>query len=258
MWKVIAESVEGTSHRRISKSCQDHCCAQALQVGSETVLIVACADGAGSAELSEVGSRLACDRFFDAVHAAMVAPAQMTAPDRATLLGWYRSVHQALADEAAHREVSMRKLACTLLTAIVGETFSAFAQVGDGSIVFLVDRQYESVFWPQTGEYANITNFITDPDFEGAFEFVDCGKRIDELAVFTDGLQRLALSFATKSVHQPFFEPMFAQLRGSEHADELVIPLRAFLDSPVVNDRTDDDKTLVLATRLKAHASATL
>src|SRR5262249_8069476 len=147
----------------------------------------------------------------------------------------------SLANEASARGVPIRQLACTLLTAIVGESRSLFAQVGDGSIVYLDGDKYESAFWPQSGEYANTTNFVTQTDFADAFEFVDKITRIDELPTFTDGLQRLALNFSSRSVHQPFFRPMFDPLRAAEHADELIVPLRSFLDSPLVNERTDDD-----------------
>ena len=48
------------------------------------------------------------------------------------------------------------------------------------------------------------------------------------------------------------FGPMFTRLpRASEGTPEGLLPeLRAFLDCPPVNSRTDDNKTLVLATRL--------
>ena len=72
-----------------------------------------------------------------------------------------------------------------------------------------------------------------------------------ELALFTDGLQALALHFVSREVHAPFFEPMFERLRQEPPGDApgLEAELRAFLDSAEVNRRTDDDKTLVLATR---------
>ncbi|MGA0525444.1 protein phosphatase 2C domain-containing protein, partial [Escherichia coli] len=65
---------------------------------------------------------------------------------------------------------------------------------------------------------------------------------------------RLALAFETKLPHQPFFEPMFSVLRRTEPSDceGLSAQLGQFLNSPQVNERTDDDKTLVLATRRTA------
>ena len=48
------------------------------------------------------------------------------------------------------------------------------------------------------------------------------------------------------------YDPMFASLRQAASPEELEGPLRQFLDSRPVNDRTDDDKTLMLATHRPA------
>ena len=75
---------------------------------------------------------------------------------------------------------------------------------------------------------------------------------IDEVALFTDGIKFLVLHYATKTVHAPFFEKMFSPVRASktEHVDEaLSAGLERYLASPAVCERTDDDKTLILATR---------
>jgi len=57
-----------------------------------------------------------------------------------------------------------------------------------------------------------------------------------------------------RGAHAPFFEPMFARLRREpeDTPEHLLEELRAFLDSPPVDQRTGDNKTLVLATRLPA------
>jgi hypothetical protein len=48
---------------------------------------------------------------------------------------------------------------------------------------------------------------------------------------------------------------MFARLRAATGSERLAEGLRQFLDSPAVNQRSDDDKTLVLATRVSACAT---
>lgn len=217
----------------------------------DSVLVVACADGAGSAELSQVGARIACDRFFELAYEALSNGTAARSIDRDLTLRWYQTVREAIGAEAERRGVPVRSLACTLLTAVVGRDFAAFAQVGDGTIVRRVTDAYESVFWPQSGDYANVTNFVTQDSIDAIFEFSSETIKIDEVALLTDGLQRLVLDFATRSVHQAFFKPFFAALSTAEHADELAVPLRNFLDSPNVNQRTDDDKTLVLASRVR-------
>lgn len=248
MWRLLQQSLEGTSHRRSGTPCQDSCAGTATAPGQESFLVVACSDGAGSAGLSQEGSALACRRFVEVACEALEREGAAALTEPEVIRGWYRQVRQALEEEASRREVALRELSCTLLTAVVGEHAAVFAQVGDGAIVVRQGEGYVPVFWPQVGEYANTTWFVTSPDLERVLQ-VRSGEAVDEVALFTDGLQMMALHFATRSVHRPFFEPLFAALRGAAHPEDLVVPLRAFLDSPAVNERTDDDKTLMLAIR---------
>ncbi len=254
-WRVLAESVGGTSHVRTSTPCQDASRCEQLKLGGEDVLIAICSDGAGSAERSELGARIACDQFFDVASATLESWGSLDLLGRKALLGWYEEVRTALAAEADVLGVPIRQLACTLLTAVVGEERAWFAQIGDGSIVFHDGERYQSAFWPQSGEYVNATNFVTQSGLESCFEVVEREGRIDELALFTDGMQRLALDYGARSAHQGFFHPLFKRLREANDEGELSAPLRAMLDSPSVNQRTDDDKTLVLASRAIVHAS---
>lgn len=66
---------------------------------------------------------------------------------------------------------------------------------------------------------------------------------------FSDGLQSLCLDYAKRVPHEGFFLPMIQTLRGIKNASDLNDPLKAFLDSDAVNERTDDDKTLIIAVR---------
>ena len=85
-----------------------------------------------------------------------------------------------------------------------------------------------------------------------AEEFRDA--RVDELALLSDGLQAVSLNYAAKAAHDPFFLPMFRPLRAAPCGSRLLRSLRQFLDSAQVNKHTDDDKTLILATRVPSHA----
>ena len=78
---------------------------------------------------------------------------------------------------------------------------------------------------------------------------------VTEIALLTDGLQRLALHYQTRQAHEPFFRPLFQRLR--EHPEPgcpaaLATALERLLAGPAINQRTHDDKTLILATRLAA------
>ena len=108
---------------------------------------------------------------------------------------------------------------------------------------------YSTVFWPENGEYLNITNFITSENLQENLQITHVTGRLDEIAMLTDGLELLALNFKEHTAHSPFFAPMFRQLHESLDPGALQTPLRQFLQSSAVNAKTDDDKTLIMATR---------
>jgi hypothetical protein len=250
MWKVLSETVEGSSHRRSGDPCQDYCIAKELQLASETVLVLVGADGAGSAAYGAVGAQQTCTVMSDLVGAWLRSCERLTEITTERASQWLQGLREGLANEAAGRQTEIRELASTLLLAVVGESAAAFLQLGDGVLVTWEDDGYEHVFWPRSGEYVNMTHFVTDAHPEEAMEFLWCPRRIDEVALLTDGLQRLVLDYQTLSVHAPFFAPMFRPLRACTDPAGLSPALRSFLESPRIESRTDDDKTLILATRL--------
>jgi len=242
-WVTLVESVAGTSHHRTNTPCQD--ASQCRQFGgTDGWLAAIVADGAGSASRAEVGAALTCAVFADRIEATPDAFC-----NREGMIGLFTDVHQALVEEADRLGVSPRELACTALVAVIGPATAVFAQLGDGVMVVSDGSACRTVFWPEPAEYANATDFLTDEHFADALQFVVIDEPIPEVALLTDGLQRLALNFTTCEAHAPFFRPLFDRLRTAADPAELAAPFRAFLDSPRVNERTDDDKTLFLAVR---------
>lgn len=249
MWRTLFDSVSGTSHVASGLPCQDACRVLSIPTAEGEVLVTACADGAGSASHSDVGSRLACDSLITFAQQHVAQAGAETVISRATLDDWYLAARQRIIDESLSIGVAPRELACTLLFAFAGPRGATFSQIGDGAIVLRSAGQfdYAPVFWPQSGEYANTTNFLTTDALLDKLCFSTTEVRVDDLAMFSDGLERLILRFADQSVHGPFLDPLFAQLRATDNVDALFAALRQFLDSPLLNERTDDDKTLILA-----------
>ena len=247
MWKIVFGSVQGTSHVQSGKPCQDYCAGSVVG----TTVVAACADGAGSAELSHLGSKAAVERFME------VATFE-TAPTREQMESWVDAARARVLEEAAANETTPRELACTFLAALVSETWAAFAQIGDGVIVFDGPEGYELAFWPDNGEYANTTRFLTEDDYRANLRIDIVERQVTELAILTDGLQMLALDFIQAKVHDRFFAPLFKTVRNGSDTEALRASLLEFMDSKRVNDRTDDDKTLLLATRNAPDAAPSL
>src|SRR5262245_49366406 len=201
MWKLLFQSVQGESHRRGGQPCQDCCRVRLQQTAHGPVLVLACADGAGSARYADLGARLACGGIVGMALADLREGLAVRDVERDTVLSWHQRLRRRLEQEADCRDAPLQQFACTFLLAVVGAEAAAFAQVGDGVIVAGAADGYEAVFWPQTGEYANSTNFLTDPGFADELVFQMWPQRIEELALLTDGLQALALNFAGRNVH---------------------------------------------------------
>jgi hypothetical protein len=244
-WTALGESVAGTSHRARGVPCQDAFRYRTFGAAGEW-LVIATADGAGSASHSEMGATFTCDEFIRRV--------ESTDPDalfdRDGMIGLFSDVRTALFATAERLDIRPRDLACTALLAVVGPTSAAFAQIGDGAIVYGEELSHQVAFWPEPAEYVNATDFLTDDQFPDTIRFHSVDWPVSEVATFTDGLQRLALDFTTRSAHPGFFAPVFRELRNAADPELLLEPFRSFLDSDRVNERTDDDKTLVLAVRL--------
>jgi hypothetical protein len=243
-WAVLGESVAGMSHRSRSISCQDAFRVSTFGPAAEW-LAIAVADGAGSGSHSEVGAAVACDEFVRRVE-GLGADALFTPDSTVTL---FTEVRAALFGEAERLDIRPRELACTALLAIVGPASAAFAQLGDGAMVIGQGQDFRVIFWPEPAEYANATDFLTDDRFADLIRFETVADPVAEVAAFTDGLQSLALDFTARTAYPPFFRPLFNELRSAADPASLVEPFHKFLDSDRVNERTDDDKTLVLAVR---------
>jgi hypothetical protein len=254
VWRLAASSVAGVGHVRRGVVCQDSHAWKAIPAaGGGSVLAAVVSDGAGSAQRSEFGSRLAADLLMTELEALFSAGGSVRDVDLDRASSWLAGLRERIEALAASDARSPREYSSTLLTAVVGEEEAVFFQVGDGAMVVsssAPDDSFDCVFWPASDEYENITFFATEPHATEHLVWTRLERRIDDLALFSDGLQRLALDYATKTAHARFFASMLAPLRpvaGSHEA--LSADLAAFLDSPRINERTDDDKTLILATR---------
>jgi Protein phosphatase 2C len=249
LWKWVGASSTGTSHLRREETCQDSSHVVVVSRGEASTLLVACADGAGSASHSGPAARLSCQALIHLGAEFVRGGGAASHLTREIVLAWYGRVRRTLSLEGCSKNVPLREYACTLLLAVVDESGAGFAQIGDGAIVIQEGDGYRPVFWPQSGEYANTTSFLSGENFAEQLMFSSLDQSPRATALFTDGLQPLALHYASRSAHAPFFRPMFEMLSRHPNPDELQEPLKNFLDSEAVNDRTDDDKTLILATQ---------
>lgn len=254
-WRYVQAAVPGVAHRVSGGECQDACAAQLLALpDGSPALALAVADGAGSAARSREGAECACQTLL-AECAAWLAQATEADWSPGLAESWLHSVQTALTQQALEAGLPDREFACTLLGAVIATHHALFLQVGDGAIVINAGHGYQPVFWPQGGEYPNETFFVTDANAADHLACMLCAEPVIEIALLTDGLQSLALHYQSQQAHEPFFRPLFQCLRDYPATGcplELIAALERFLDSPAINQRTHDDKALILASRWSA------
>jgi hypothetical protein len=202
-WRATAVSATGTSHFRSGEACQD---ASRCELRGDT-LLCAVSDGAGSAKHAAVGARITTGQFVEWAR-PISDPARIDRDQVATFL---QSLGATLATEAQNNDAAISDYACTLLGVIATPGCMVAVQLGDGAIVIptipaITDSSapssYMAVFWPQHGEFANTTNFVTQANAADIVE-VSVLPPVDAFALFSDGLERLILHAATRTVHAP-------------------------------------------------------
>lgn len=242
-WRWAAASAIGTSHVRSGDRLQDAFTVSAL--GNGYVLSVV-SDGAGSAKFGFSGAWLTC-RVLKVRFREWLSENEAL-PDDDTLKDWIDEIRDRISIAADRRDTSPRQFAATLASLLITSKCILALHIGDSAIVGRCGSEWDAICWPENGDYASTTFFITD-DPEPRLNIVRQDRQHDAFALFSDGVGDLALSVLDRRAHPGFFNPMMRPVDRatvSGKLPELSQKLRSYLAGPSVCERTDDDKTLVL------------
>ena len=257
-WRTAYATVIGSSHIESDSPCQDYSlCKEFRTKDDASVLVAVVSDGAGSVTHSLEGARLACDLFVTEIASMLERNGDLCFLDREWFIQWHMGWKQTILDKATASGYQMREYACTFLATVIGPNEAFFIQLGDGAIVVRdtdnIDT-YKHIFWPNQYEYANVTDLLTDENATEKIQFNSRQGYIDEVALFSDGLQRIALQMHPPEVHSPFFSRFFSPLRNltPDLSEAASLSLNNLLSSECINEHTDDDKSLIIATRYSA------
>jgi serine/threonine protein phosphatase PrpC len=253
-WRYAQASVIGLAHLNQQTECQDRLACRAIETNADgEVLIAAIADGAGSTTDGQTGAEIACE-FFAAQVEDFLKSGNASVGSLNEDFGkrWIEFFQTRIAEIARENKKEMRDYASTLVAAVVGKTGAAFYQVGDGGAVYSADgkpESYQFAVEPGESEYVNMTEFLTDDAAADSLRFRFVEAAIEDLILFSDGIFAVAVNYQTNQPHEPFLMPMIAPLRSGTATNNLNEKLEKFLASPKLNEKTDDDKTIILASR---------
>jgi len=269
-WQPIAASVTGRQHRELQEPGQDRFFVsqwRAKRTG-RPLLVVATADGAGSARKSWAGAWAACralqgqveslisggrygeNAFWSEFWTGAVIERMLRSAERHVRV-WSRAVNARSED-----------LATTLNLVVAGEDFARFARVGDGIMGYSDDHSaghWNLAIEPDFGEFAGETTFLTSPEWESRLKILALEHSPQRLFVATDGIGPILFDSRGRAIHSPFVNPLFEALErstgtGQDPSDRLV----RFLASDRVSGICSDDLTLVLVRRIGQAADVKL
>jgi len=242
-WRWAAASRIGTSHQRLGTRKQD---AYGVRLDAHTLCAVV-SDGAGSASHGGEGASVVCRHFLLAFKAWLAKHSQLS--DEETVQSWMDELRDRLSVAARHRGLTRRQFAATLAMLVIFDDQVVTLQVGDSALVGRkTDGTWEALCWPENGEFASTTYFVTD-DPEARLHVTRRQLEHDAFALFSDGLEAVALDHSIQQPFARFFDPMFRavdEASGTARLATLSAALGQYLDSPRLCERTDDDKTLIL------------
>ncbi|ONI39405.1 hypothetical protein AN639_05455 [Candidatus Epulonipiscium fishelsonii] len=246
MWKTAKCEVQGRGHEKQDIPCQDK--TFYIQEGDTTV--IALADGAGSARLSEHGAdrvtRFIGEEFIENfnLYFEQSDGAIVKQDLRNKIVGTLEQLREQLILEV---DCKIEDLASTLLFVAVKDNNFIIGHIGDGVIGYLKNDDMKIASEPQNGEFVNSTIFTTSPDFINNFNLIkgEVGE-IQGFVLMSDGSETSLYNKKEKQLSPMVNKIMNLAIENSQ--DKLEKLLDDTFQS-MIKPRTLDDCSIVFMTK---------
>lgn len=225
----------------IKRKCQDYNEIYIRQ--DEQFYVFAAADGAGSAENSDIGARVSCERVCRIVHKNFDFFFDCDPFLVKKII--IQKLRASLRYEARKKRSTLDEFASTLLFVAIKHYKIIAGHIGDGMIVYCKNNQFEILSHPENGEFLNLTYFVTSKYYlhhlrlyKGEIE------NIKSFFLMTDGMANIFYSRKQKKIQKSFLE----SINKLDANNEITLKesVCALLETDI-SKRTNDDCTLVAA-----------
>lgn len=242
-WLVDGASVIGESHVRRGRPNDDAIAIE--QSGNWTAVVLS--DGAGSAKRAREGSNLVAGAFCsELLKIANLLNRSGPGPwlNDAVING-VLEVRRELAENAGSYD--LKDFHCTLVAVLISDRGGFIVHIGDGTVlvgrkVALETIEYGVYSYPENGEYANETFFITEETWLKNIRIKPLGE-CEWVILTTDGAAALLLD---KDVKCEVIESLLKSSSDAAKNRDLQSFLEKFLNSPYAKNCSNDDKTLAI------------
>ncbi len=232
-------------HLQHEMPCQDAC---AYAATAADVIVIAVADGLGSAARGDAGASLAVASAFRSCMTALGSGSDGGRGLAEVVRSAATHAREELEKHAQDQSYNLRDLGCTLIVAIAMARQFAVAHIGDGAVVGEIDGVLSLISGPGESEYTNEVVPLTSKDWHSSLRIAAGESSIRGIAVFTDGCQRAAFCKEGDNLvpFAGFFSPVFNYARAVSDAAAGATEVAELLASAKLSEHSDDDKTLVV------------
>jgi len=238
-------SLPGTYHIKNDIICQDY--HRIIHCGKD-IAIAAVADGLGSAEHADIGSKIAATVATEHFRKSVTPKAQL--PSVIDIIGAaFTAAQRAIEKEATENEHAIELYDTTLTLAVLVRDTLYYGHSGDSGMIALTTKGcYEQVTTQQRDEQGRVFPLF----FNDKWEFAKYSKKVSGVLLATDGMLEtffpLYLKNETVKIHvslaQFFMDNRYLRIDklGQESVQAKIAEFLEYLPDEHVND----DKTIVV------------
>lgn len=275
-WEVVGASVQGNGHKTSNLPCQDSCAYEYLSGGWGIAIT---SDGAGSAEHSDIGSKITIARAMHYLKHLIEEERWIEKKELPTDNTWMRlvvpelrKVRDDIYGFSPKNKIEYKSLSATIIVVVHSPHGLLVAHVGDGRAGCRdMEGNWKSIITPHKGEEANQTVFLTT-GFWDTPSFILSGVMVPETKVIrhpvsaftlmSDGCENTAWLFNQKDentghYYDPnkpfpkFFNPLIESLdcesRDNTPEEEIGNNWHSFITEGTRGFISEsDDKTMIL------------
>lgn len=234
MWNVIQCAIQGRGHIKSNTPCQD----KTYSMITDTMQVIALADGAGSARLSHYGAetvtKFICLELTDKFD-AYFADNNGAAVKQQLIERLLKSLNET----AKQLDCEIKELASTLLFVAVRNEQFIIAHIGDGVIGYLKNDELKIASQPENGEFVNTTVFTTSKDAIMTMKLIKGSLgEIQGFVLMSDGTETSLYSKKERKLADILKKIM--QMSTIVSTDKVQGQLKQSFENVIINATTDD------------------
>ncbi|MGI0522170.1 protein phosphatase 2C domain-containing protein [Microbacterium maritypicum] len=218
MFREFHYQARGRAHLEEGTPVQD----RTRYLSRSGVQVLCLADGAGSAQHSDLGAQITVDSGC-AVLAERFEAFSGTNDGAAVKQELLARLNARIDAVASRRGISPSDLACTFLAVAMSDETFIGAHVGDGVIGFLKDGELRAISLPDNEEFANRTTFVTSAGAASSMRlFRGSLAGVDGFVLMSDGAAETLfnprsneLARACKKLMSAVGSPAYSQAKRS-------------------------------------------